>query len=73
MISPRSKFLVWLEHQAHSAGQVVLHRLQQPRRAQQHGGVAVMTAGVHTALMPRPRSEWQACRLLDWQRVHVST
>ena len=54
--------LVRLEHQLHRAGELlpVLH--QQPGRAQQHGSVHIVAAGVHTAVF---RPEGQARLLLS--------
>ena len=39
------------------------------RRAQQHGGVPVMAAGVHLAGLGR--GVGQACRLVDRERIHI--
>ncbi len=61
-------FLGRLEDEVHRAVEVA--RLRQiARRAQQHRGVAVMTAGVHAALVLRAVVE--AVGLVDRQRVHV--
>ena len=57
-----------LENHHGGAGEIA--RLGQiTRRAQQHGGVAVMAAGVHLAR--HGRLVGQAGGLLDRQRVHV--
>jgi hypothetical protein len=57
-----------LEHQVQRAVEVARGR-QVARRAQQHGGVAVVAAGVHLA------GTWLAQALAGWlddgQRVHV--
>jgi hypothetical protein len=60
-----------LEEQTHRTGQPALvgQPLEHRRRAQQHGRVRVVAAGVHDA---RPRAvELGAVDLLDRQRVHV--
>ena len=57
-----------LEDEMHGAVEIASLR-ELPRRAQQHRRVAVMTAGVHPALMLR--AVRKAVRLADRQAVHV--
>ena len=59
-----------LEDQVHGAGEIAVF-CKPARRAQQHGGVAVMAAGMHQAGVPR--GVGNAGRLRDRQRVHVCT
>ena len=60
--------LAGLEHQLHRAAQLGLVRFQQLCRAEQHSGVAVVTAGVAIAVF---RGEGQTALLPHGQRVHV--
>ena len=58
-----------LEHQAHIAGKLVLHLVEDLGGAQQHGHVVVMAAGMHLALVVG--GEGQAGLLLDRQGVNI--
>ena len=60
--------LVRLEHQLHAAVQFALVLLQQLRRAQQHGGVQVVAAGVGRVALG---GKGKAGLLLHGQGVHV--
>ena len=62
-------FLGRLEEQLHLAVEPVLHAIEHPGRAQQDGGMRVMPAGMHHALMLG--AEGTAIRLLKGQRVHI--
>jgi hypothetical protein len=58
-----------LEHQRHAARQRPLPRLEQPRRAQQHGRVRVVPARVHAARVGAAPGRVHG--LLNRQAVHV--
>ena len=58
-----------LEHQAHVAGKLVLHLVEDLGGAQQHGHVVVMAAGMHLALVVG--GEGQAGLLLDGQSINI--
>ena len=58
-----------LEHQAHVAGKLVLHLVEDLGGAQQHGHVIVMAAGMHLALVVG--CEGQAGLLLDRQSINI--
>ena len=61
-------FLGRLKDEVHGA--VECPRLGEvARRAQQHGGMPVMAAGMHAAIVAR--AVGKAVGLLDWQRVHI--
>ena len=63
-------FLAGLEHEAHGARQLAAPRVQQPRRADEHRGVRVVTARVHAAVdLAR---EVEPGVLGHRQRVHVA-
>ena len=59
-----------LEHQAHIAGKLVLHLVEDLGGAQQHGHVVVMAAGMHLALVVG--GEGQAGLLLDGQSINIA-
>jgi hypothetical protein len=65
---PADAFLGWLEDEVDHAVEVA--RVGEIfRRAEQHGGMAVMPAGVHAPIVRRTVRE--SIRLVNRQRVHV--
>ena len=63
------QFLRRLEEEFHRTGKVVATLQQQSRRAQEHGGVGVVTAGVHDA--GRLRSVVDLVLFKDRKRIHI--
>ena len=62
--------LAGLEHEQHPPGQLVAAVGEQPRRADEHGRVGVVAAGVHRAV--DPRGEVEPGVLVHRQGVHVA-
>ena len=65
-----NRLFVGLEQKPHSAAQLRPVVQQHPDGAQQHGGVGIVAAGVHLAVMLR--GEGQAGGFLNGQGIHVS-
>jgi hypothetical protein len=63
-------FLARLEHEPHCSRQIRAPRVQQPRRADEHRGMRVVTAGVHTPL--GIAREVEPGVLGHRQRVHIA-
>ena len=61
-------FLGGLEHELHGAVDFLLMGFQQRCRAQEHGGVHVVAAGMHAAVV---RGEGKACLLGHGQGIHI--
>ncbi|KAF5054545.1 hypothetical protein DSECCO2_386900 [anaerobic digester metagenome] len=66
--SPTRIFLTRLEQQLHAAVQQMPLRLQDLRRAQEHGRVAIMAAGMHPPIF---RSKRQTGFFDNRQCVHI--
>ena len=64
-------FLTCLEEQPDLALQTAFLLLEQFSSAQQHGCVAVVTAGVHTTFYTGRK--WQTGLLVNWQGIHICT
>ena len=69
VLGAHRQLLGGLEQHLYAAAQLVLDGVEQLRRAEQHGRVRVVAAGVHEALPLA--GELHAALLLDAQRVYV--
>mmetsp|Transcript_2075 Transcript_2075/g.6167 ORF Transcript_2075/g.6167 Transcript_2075/m.6167 type:complete len:208 (-) Transcript_2075:356-979(-) len=63
-------FLRWLEQKLHSPLELLLSRLQQICRSEQHRHVSIVSAGMHVAVILA--FVWHLIGFPDWQGVHVS-
>ena len=63
------QILAGLENKLYRSGELVPHVAQRSGNAQQHGGVQVMAAGVHHALVPTGKGQTRV--LIDRQGVDI--
>ena len=68
---PLGRFLRRLKDQSHPGPELIRHRSEQGGHSQSHGGVDVMTASMHQALVGR--GPGQPGALFDRQGIHIHT